>query len=927
MKKKIARKFDLIVVLGMHRSGTSAITRGLEVLGVELGDNLMSPMANNNSKGFFEDLDVVDLNTSLLNHLGLDWHYASPVTDSQVDDLIASGYLLKAADLMRRKIACKRPYGIKDPRLAKLIPFWKKVFKHCEINVGYIIVVRNPISVTKSLNKRDGLTSEKGYMLWLDHVLTPLLNTENTNRIAVDFDLFIENPAKQLGRISKTFDLSVNSEAMSEYVRKFLDQELRHYINQPQDLAKDPQIPQMVRDLYAMLRTDASMDQPFTLSYDQINYFTSVHTHLHAPFVYIDQLNQAVADRDGQLATLNQTVAERDEQIATMNQAVADRDGQMATLNQTVAERDEQMATLNQAVEQREAQIDDLEQKITKLSEQAEALEHIVESAKKWQKKSWAKRAFHRWREPNANRKKTKFLTRLSKSIRKQKKNRFGLNVMNNLQSKSFSTSLKWNQQKPIKNIAFHKAGKPRGWVRFLFFHKNRKPRQIFKRIACKKSGAPRPVFADWMNDNEALHGRACPVDNRMREIAARFYAEEYLKLNADVHLAGVDPLTHYIKHGIEESRLINKEDIDLESITTSISVVIPTHNRADTLENTIQALFDCGEGLNIEVVVVNDGSQDHTEEVLQRIQSKQPSLRYLTIPNQGAGVARNHGAAAAKNDIILFMGDDILPANRNFLAAHARYHQNHDKNNFAVLGKVDWPPDNIFEITPVMRHIQGPGGEQFGYADMQPHKPWDWRFFYTCNVSVKRNIVDNWLNEGFSPAFTGCCFEDAEFAYRMNKKYGIFPILYIDESVGHHYHRHTVSTFLRRQHFAGAMAKVLGDLHPDALVSVGFGPVQQAFMTKSPQSLPSIYSNLALAESIFSWAQSLEENGLLGTENWHKELLHCVFRISAFLGYIDNAGTTSSNHSSAIEYVIDLSCSPLIEALPKKYWREQGYI
>ena len=274
MKKTASRKIDLIVVLGMHRSGTSAITRGLEVLGVELGDNLMSPMANNNSKGFFEDLDVVDLNTSLLNHLGLDWHYASPVTDSQVDDLIASGYLLKAADLMRRKIACKRPYGIKDPRLAKLIPFWKKVFKHCEINVGYIIVVRNPISVTKSLNKRDGLTSEKGYMLWLDHVLTPLLNTENTNRIAVDFDLFIENPAKQLGRISKTFDLSVNSEAMSEYVRKFLDQELRHNINQPQDLAKDPQIPQMVRDLYAMLRTDASMDQPFTLSYDQINYFS-----------------------------------------------------------------------------------------------------------------------------------------------------------------------------------------------------------------------------------------------------------------------------------------------------------------------------------------------------------------------------------------------------------------------------------------------------------------------------------------------------------------------------------------------------------------------------------------------------------------------------------------------------------------------------
>ena len=450
------------------------------------------------------------------------------------------------------------------------------------------------------------------------------------------------------------------------------------------------------------------------------------------------------------------------------------------------------------------------------------------------------------------------------------------------MQSESVSNSLKLNQQTFFKCIAFHKAGKPRGWVRFLIFHKNRKQRQIFKWIACKKSGSPRPAFADWMN---------------------------------------------YDDQGISEDRLHDKENIDLESITTSISVVIPTYNRADSLEDTIQAIFDCAEGLNIEVVVVNDGSSDHTEEVLYRIQSKQPSLKYLTIPNQGAGVARNHGAAAAKNDIILFMGDDILPASRYFLAAHARYHQSHCRNNLAVLGKVDWPPGDIFEITPVMQHIQGPGGEQFGYADMQPYKPLDWRFFYTCNVSVRRHVVEDWLREGFSPLFTGCGFEDGEFAYRMNKKYGSFPILYIDDSVGHHYHRHTVSTFLRRQQFAGAMAKVLGDLHPDALKPAGFSAVQQAFMTKSPQDLPSIGANLALAESIFSWAQSLEESGVLGTENWHKQLLHSIFRISALLGYIDNAGTTASNHASALEYILDSSCSPLINALPKEYWHQKGYI
>ena len=57
----------LIVILGMHRSGTSAITRGLQVMGVSLGNNLMPPMEDVNAKGFWEDIDLVALNVEILN--------------------------------------------------------------------------------------------------------------------------------------------------------------------------------------------------------------------------------------------------------------------------------------------------------------------------------------------------------------------------------------------------------------------------------------------------------------------------------------------------------------------------------------------------------------------------------------------------------------------------------------------------------------------------------------------------------------------------------------------------------------------------------------------------------------------------------------------------------------------------------------------
>jgi lipopolysaccharide biosynthesis protein len=484
MKTVQSQKLDLIVVLGMHRSGTSTITRALEVLGVDLGANLMPPAANNNSKGFFEDLDVLDFNISLLNHLGLDWHHAAPVTDSQVSDLCESGYLLKAASLIREKTNSKKPYGVKDPRLSKLMPFWKGAFQHCQLDVGYIIAIRNPISIAKSLNKRDGFSFEKSYLLWLDHVLAALMHTEGTNRIVVDFDLLIENPAKEIGRLAEAFDLPVDAEAMSDYTLEFLDEKLRHNMDQPEDLAIDSRISPLIRELYSMLREAATTDHPLLMHESQFKYFEKGRNNLCSSMVYVDCLHQAVADRDGQLATLNQAVAERDGKLATLNQAVADRDGQLATLNQAVAERDGRLVTLNQAVADRDGQI--------------AALQSVIESAKAWQKRSWAKRAFHRWREPGGNQKKIKLFKRLERSVRRRRDQLLDRGSRTQYQKKNGSASKK-SRVIFIRTLAFHHSGKPRGWVRFLLFHKNKEPRRLLRRIVFKKSGHFRAAFVPWL--------------------------------------------------------------------------------------------------------------------------------------------------------------------------------------------------------------------------------------------------------------------------------------------------------------------------------------------------------------------------------------------------------------------------------------------
>jgi O-antigen biosynthesis protein len=250
MKKQNSR---IIVVLGMHRSGTSVIARGLQVMGVELGNKLMPPFEENNSKGFWEDLDINALNNEMLHSLKSDWHFLTPIQPSDVDTLCKNGYLLRAIELLREKTAGARVFGFKDPRVAKLLPFWKEVFVHAQLNVSYVLVIRHPLSVCQSLVKRDGFDFEKSYLLWLDHVIASLVGTVGENRVLVDYDRMIKAPEAELARIAEELQLFINMTELEKFKLEFLDQQLRHTVYQLDDLMSDETIPPLMREIYQEL--------------------------------------------------------------------------------------------------------------------------------------------------------------------------------------------------------------------------------------------------------------------------------------------------------------------------------------------------------------------------------------------------------------------------------------------------------------------------------------------------------------------------------------------------------------------------------------------------------------------------------------------------------------------------------------------------
>jgi glycosyltransferase involved in cell wall biosynthesis len=236
----------------------------------------------------------------------------------------------------------------------------------------------------------------------------------------------------------------------------------------------------------------------------------------------------------------------------------------------------------------------------------------------------------------------------------------------------------------------------------------------------------------------------------------------------------------------------------------------MPCHNRAHDLGKTLKAYDRQNINEAFELIAVDDASSDTTYQVLTSYHPTNYTLRVKRMAeNSGPAAARNLGIQIAKAPLILIVGDDILP-DENLLWGHLIAHKQYQDSNIAVLGRITWPKD--LPVNTLMTHIDGIGAQQFSYHYLQDQQEYDFRHFYTANVSLKKEIlasVDHWFDTDFRYA----AFEDAELAYRLSKR-GM-RIIYLAPLVGYHYHYHNIYTFSRRQRNAGFMANVLTSKHP----------------------------------------------------------------------------------------------------------------
>ncbi|MGH8501275.1 MAG: glycosyltransferase [Gammaproteobacteria bacterium] len=265
----------VLVILGMHRSGTSAVARVCNLLGAEVGEHLMPPSEGNNPTGFWELDEVRIIHDKLLHSLGSSWDASAPLPADWRKSPQISVFRDRLTEVVRREFGDSEFACLKDPRLCRLVPLWKDIFEALEWTPHYLLTLRNPLDVARSLNARDKLHHCQSHLLWLRHVLEAERWTRGQRRAFVSYEHLMADwraamtPAwRQLGLGELTVDPSAARE-----IDAFLQTDLRHHSSSRDDLENDQRL-MLIRRVYddyaSTVRDDASRGSAGFLELEKI---------------------------------------------------------------------------------------------------------------------------------------------------------------------------------------------------------------------------------------------------------------------------------------------------------------------------------------------------------------------------------------------------------------------------------------------------------------------------------------------------------------------------------------------------------------------------------------------------------------------------------------------------------------------------------
>jgi glycosyltransferase involved in cell wall biosynthesis len=511
---------ECVVVLGMHRSGTSVLTGLLSILGCYTGFDLMKP-TEDNPKGYFENNKIYMLNKKILEENNASWDdYNFILNNISVEKYKV--YVKEAKKVLEEELKYVEKTVIKDPRLCVLFPIWKQALNDLGIQIKIIFAYRNPLEVAYSLKQRDAIPLEKGIMLWSHYFFQAEKHSRGYARIIVKYNDDFMNMEKLLDYLGGFLTTNITKE-MGNDANDLYSPKLKHHHLQFNNISND--IPPYLLKIIKMLEKEGiggkdKIEAISRIFYRDKNYYLYDEKSLYKIIKDYkkseEQLHEKieVANKKTEIANKKTEIANKKTEIANKNTEVANKKtGNITSKLESEIER--LLSEIDKKNKEIKNQIINTQQQFTDYKKQLHSLQSSLEVGNK-----------------------------ILKAVLRKKKTRKVL----------------------IGNINIGKIPlKIKKWG--YLFSKGTSKKSLREKHFIVKSKLFSPFY--YLTTYAHLwEANVDPIEHfcrygwkEGRNPSALFDTRAYLNANQDVAKYKINPLLHYIQHGKQEGREIFSVD------------------------------------------------------------------------------------------------------------------------------------------------------------------------------------------------------------------------------------------------------------------------------------------------------------------------------------------------------------------------------
>lgn len=217
-----------ILVLGMHRSGTSALTRLIGHLGAALPADAIEAHADN-ARGYWESAAIVKAGDQLLRVARSSWFDPRPLDLSRLDPSALRSRKDRLWEAVGAAFGDAPLIAIKDPRQCRFVPTVVETLAEHGVASRAVLMLRDPDAIARSVAKRDGTTPAYAQLLWLRHMIDAERATRGLNRAVVDYDAILADWRDAAARLLPLTGGTMPDGEAAEAIDAFLDPSLRHH--------------------------------------------------------------------------------------------------------------------------------------------------------------------------------------------------------------------------------------------------------------------------------------------------------------------------------------------------------------------------------------------------------------------------------------------------------------------------------------------------------------------------------------------------------------------------------------------------------------------------------------------------------------------------------------------------------------------------